>query len=234
MSSVDWTEQGNSLSAGIVARGATGGITPPNGGGSAVYAMNCLDGTVIGGVALRVALSDYNPTAKGASVRGTVKKLSSASNTGFTPFLFCMCGGTDIDDNAYILGLENRHPYRIVLVKGSLLAGVPEAVDGAYLRRSSDEYQITEDKHHHLRLDAIAQPSGDVYLQVYENDLDVNPVTAPVWTAIPGMAQFVDDVAGINSGSVPYTAGYLGFGSIFQEAVSTRVAFDHFQALRQT
>lgn len=234
MSSADWTVLGNSLSTGILARAASSGFTVPNGGGTNVYAMNSFDGTVIGAAGLYTDLPNFNPTADGASVRCCIKRLSGAGTTGWSPFAFVLAGGTDVDDNAYIIGLEDRDPYRIVVVKGSMIAGVPEALAGAYLRRSSSEYQISEDLWHHVRLDALVQPGGDVYLQVFENDLLTNPCTAPVWQPITGMAQFIDDAAGINSGSLPYTSGYGGYAMAVQEAITRRSLFDHFQLIRQT
>jgi len=234
MASDDWTELANVLSAGIVARGASGGFTPPNGGGTAVYVAHCLDGTVTGAVGSYCNLANYGPLASGGSIRACVKRLSSAANTGFSPFLYILAGGTDVADNAYLLGLEDRDPYRIVLRKGSILGGIPEATDGEYLRRSSDEYQISDDLWHHIRLDALVEPTGDVVLNVYESDLSTHACTAPSWSAITGMAQFVDDVAGVNSGSLPYTSGYAGFASAHQEQISARVAWDHIQLLRQT
>jgi hypothetical protein len=76
-----------------------------------------------------------------------------------------------------------------------------------------------------LRLDWVVNPGGDIILKVYENDLDTNPVDAPVWEAITGMDDFVDDALGINSGSLPYTSGRWGKGFTFSDA-NRRAAVD--------
>lgn len=236
MSSSDWAELGNSLAGGIVARAASGGFTAPNGGGSYVHAMNSLSADAEGAVGLYCNLANFNPTAQGASIRACIKRYQSAKNTGWSPLIFCMASGHDVDDNAYILGLEDRDPYRIVLVKGSLVNGIPDMdIEGnSYLRISSAEYQISDGLYHHLRLDATYQPTGDVKLDVYESDLSAHACTAPSWTAIGGMASFVDDAAGINSGSLPYTSGYGGWATTFFGEISVRSLFDHIQLIRQT
>jgi len=238
MSSADWAELDNVLAAGTVLRGATGGITPPSGGGSAVYVMNSVDGTVTGAVGLYCLIADFSPLAKGGSISGCIKKLSSSGNTGFSPFLFIGASGHDVSDTAYLLGLENADPYRVVLRKtgtAGILGGIPEAASGEYLRRSSGQEQISDDEYRHLKVDMILEPTNDIVLQVFENDLSANPLgSAPDWQPIAGMTQFVDDVAGINSGSAPYLSGYAGFACSWAEAIGRRCAFDHVVIERQT
>ena len=237
MSSADWAELDNVLAAGVVERGSNGGVTPPSGGGAAVYAMNSFDGTVVGAVGLYTLIADYSPMAKGGSVIGAVKKIGGAGNDNFAAFLYISASGKDVASMGYVLGLEMTDPYRIVLRKtgtAGLVGGIPEALDGEYLRRSSAQYQVSSELYHHLRLDAILEPTGDVVLECFENDLGAQPIgTTPDWQPIGGMTQFVDDNAGINSGSVPYPSGYVGFCGNWQEAIGRACAFDHLQIERQ-
>ncbi len=89
----------------------------------------------------------------------------------------------------------------------------------------------------------MVQPTGDVSLKAYQNDLSVNDCVSPVWEDIPGMAVFVDDLVGVNSNeamglsgadALPLSGGYAGYGCNFQEQVATRALFDHFHIRRQT
>jgi hypothetical protein len=87
----------------------------------------------------------------------------------------------------------------------------------------------------------LVNPSGDVVLNVFRNDLTTNPLTAPVWTPIAGMRDFpggvpetamIDDAAAVNTGSAPYTSGYAGFGFRVSD-ISRRCAIDGFTCARQ-
>ena len=221
MASTDWNEFTNVLTTGQVDRGVTAGIAAPNGGGSFVYGMNSLE-VITGGVALFTNQVDFAPMAKGGSVRGAIKRGLSGGATGFSPFLFIGAQGPDIADNGYLLGLGDGDPHHIVLKKGRLVDGVPDVAPdptlNGVLMRSIASYAA--DTWLHLRLDMIVQGTGDVILQVFANDLDVNDVTAPNWDPVPGMEGplaptvegFVDDALQVNTGSNPYTSGRAGFG----------------------
>ena len=241
MSSQDWQELSNSLVSGIVKRGASEAITPPTGGGTHMYGMNSLQAAV-GVMGVYYNKDDYAPAAKGGSVSGVIQRVGGAKVTGFSPFLFMCLSGASAEDKGYVLGLEDRDPYRIVLTKGALTTGVPEAGDNTYLRRSASEYRITDNAVHQLRLDVIVQDNGDVTLKVMENDLSVNDVDNPVWTPVSGMSLFVDDVLGVNSYTAmalvgsdaePYSGGYMGFGTTFVNQVAVATAFDFLQFRRQ-
>ncbi len=83
------------------------------------------------------------------------------------------------------------------------------------------------------RLDVIVNDNGDVVLQVFRNDLTARPLSAPaVWLPVAGMAEFIDDHLGINSGAQPLTAGRAGFGFACSD-VSRRAYFDHLEIWRQ-
>jgi hypothetical protein len=99
------------------------------------------------------------------------------------------------------------------------------------LRRSTQTFPIASWLH--LRLDQRVNANGDVVLTVSRNDLNANPVTAPVWVAVPGLEQFIDDAIGANSGSVPFTNGRMGRGCKFSD-VYRRCYFDHHESLRES
>jgi len=232
MASTDWTIADDSLGSGSVKRGVSAGFTPPPGGGSFVYGFASKD-TSIGAVALFVNLGSFAPMAKGGKVTGAMKRAPGGGPTGFSPFLFIGLQGTSVDDEGYMLGLCDEDPSRIVLRKGALSGGLPAVAPGGsgVLRRSTASF--AQDVWKHLRLDMISEVSGDTRLQVFVNDLDAHNLgTAPTWTAIPGMDEFVDDALGVNSGSAPFSSGRIGFG--FRTSDVTRNAyFDHIETFRQ-
>ena len=207
-----------------------------------MFGMNALQAGA-GVVGLYYNHDDYAPAIKGGSVRGVVQRVGGARNTGFSPYLFMCLSGATVDDKAYILGLEDRDPYRIVLTKGALLNGVQEATENTYLRRSNQEFRISDGDVHQLRLDVIVQDNDDVVLKVMANDISANDIDSPVWEPVDGMSLFVDDVLGLNSyqalgltgsDAEPYSGGYMGFGTTFVSQVAVATAFDYLQFRRQT
>lgn len=238
MSELDWATLNDSISAGSVDRGVTAGITPPPGGGSFIYGFHSLE-IVSGAVAKKatpVGTTNIDPLLKGGSIRGVVRKGISPGNTGWSPFFFIGLQGPSpgtVQDQAYMLGLEDNEPFRIVLRKNTLFAGLPVSDASNSLRRSNDSFQLAEERWFHLRLDMVVNGTGDVVLKVFENDLSAQPIgVAPVWEAIPGMEDFIDDALGINSGSEPFLNGRVGFGCAFQDSVR-RAYFDHIEVLKQ-
>lgn len=232
MASTDWAELSGGLSEENVTRGVTAGATPPEGGGEFVYGFNSRN-VVEGAVALHVDAVDFAPTAKGGSIRAALKRGTSAGSTGWSPFLFFCAGGDSVEDRAYVLGLEDAAAGRIVLRKASAISeGVPEADATNSLRRSDDTFAV--DTWLHLRLDVVVNDNGDVVLKVFRNDLVVHDVDNPVWEAVEGMDDFIDDALGVNDplGRLPYTSGYAGFGMAVEEQ-SRRAYFDHIQVYRQ-
>lgn len=233
MASSDWGIMDNSLSTGVVDRGVTAGMTPPNGGGSFVYGFNSLSNTA-GAVGLYTAQVDFAPMAKGGRICGALKRGRSGSPTNFSPFLLIGAQASDVTASAYMLGLSDEDPSVIELRKGAMVGGLPAGAvtdppTNGILRRSTTSF--ANNTYVHLRLDMVVNVNGDVILKVFQNDL-ANPVTAPVWTAVPGMADFVDDALGVNSGSEPFTSGYAGFGFRTLD-ITRRAFFDHIQIARQ-
>lgn len=234
MASADWTLLPDSLSIGTVDRGATAGIARPNGGGNFVFGF-ASTATNPGGVALFTNQANFAPCTKGASITGCLQRGIGGGLTGFSPFLYLCLGGLSMGDTAYMLGLSDEDPHRIKLVKGPLNVGIPaQAVTSppaqGVLAASSETYSVATWLQ--VRLDAIVNGNGDVVLNCYENDLTANPCTSPVWTAIDGIPQIIDDLLGVNTGSAPLTSGYAGFG--FATAnVTRRSFFDQITITRQ-
>jgi hypothetical protein len=248
MAQLDWTEMPSSLTTASVIRGVTAGITaPPSVAVNAfVYGFNSLVGDVAGCVAKYVNLAGWIPTGSGpavpdgtGSIRGCVRRVSGSGNTGFTPFLFFCAQNTSVNDVGYMLGLSDASPYHIVLGKGPLLAGLVEDPDNdsVILAEGSDEYDMADALWHHLRLDCLVEPNGDVLIKVFENDLVAHPLgNPPTWTAVAGISStgVVDDVTQILSGSAPLWGGYCGFGFSVSNSINRRAAFDGIEAYRAT
>ncbi|MEN6368302.1 MAG: hypothetical protein ABFD77_01215 [Thermotogota bacterium] len=248
MGQLDWQDVGGSLSTATLARGVTNGIDrPPSvGPNDFVFGYNSLDGTVIGAHGKYVDLSGFKPTGTllsdpdgGGSIRGCVKRVSSPNNTGMSPMLFfCGQGAPSVNDWIYALGLLDADPYEIVLAKTKIVTGLVEADENMQiLARSSSQYAMGDGAWHHLRLDAIVEPNGDVLLKCFENDLNTHPIGTPGgpdWQNIPGFpsAGIVDDVLQILTGSPPLWGGYCGFAFQVQQALNRRGAFDALEAYR--
>jgi hypothetical protein len=245
MGQADWAELDSGLDIADLNRGVTAGIDRPNGGGQYVYGFNCLDGTITGASGLYVNLTGFTPTGSGlavpdggASARCAVKRVTSPNNLGFSPFVFACCQGgpPSVNDNAYMLGLSNADPYEIMIAKGPIISGLNgDDSNITILERSSAQYSMGDGLWHHVRLDAIVQPNGDVLLRGYENDLALHAIgTTPSWAEITGFTPggFIDDRLHINSGSAPLWGGWVGFAFQVSQTLNARGAFDGFEAYR--
>ena len=234
MASADWGILSNSLSSGVIDRGVTGGMAAPTGGSSFVYGFNSLSNTA-GAVGLYTAQVNFAPMSKGGRITGAMKRGQSGGPTNFSPFLFIGAQAADVTANGYMLGLSDEDPSVIELRKGALVGGLPAGSvtvppTNGILRRSTSSF--ANDTYVHLRLDMVVNVNGDVILKCFMSDLGAHAVTSPSWVAIPGIADFVDDSLGVNSGSAAYTSGYAGFG--FRSFDITRRAFfDHLEIARQ-
>jgi len=231
MANTDWTFLNDGLDLASVDRGVTAGIPRPPGGGTFLFGFNSL-GVAKGAVALFANQANFAPMAKGGSLRGCLQRGPGGGPTGFSPFLF-LCGqGTSVNDQAYLLGLSDDDPHRIVLRKGALRAGLPDSEGPGVLLRSSESF--AQGTWLHLRLDVVVNANSDVVLSVFRNDLEAHPLgTPPDWKPVAGMPVFIDDQLGINSGSQPLTSGRGGFGFAVSD-VTRRAFFDHLELLRQT
>lgn len=249
MALADWTTMVDGMDAASMKRGVTGAEPRPPGGGSFVYGMRSTVETT-GAAGLITNQADFAPITPGAggppvsigggSVRGAIKRGTSTISTGFAPMFWIglQSGGPtpSVNDNAYVIGLEDSNPHRVVVRKGRIIDGVPAASPTNSLMRSIETELINT--YWHLRLDMIVNPSGDVVLRVYKNDLSANDVTAPVWEELEmdgandGVNGFIDDVLGAASGSVPYDQGWIGF-AMKNEGQTKRSYWDHIEVLRQ-
>jgi hypothetical protein len=230
MASTDWAYLNDGLDIATVDRGVTAGIARPPGGGNFLFAFNSLTADQ-GAVGLFAALSGFAPMAKGGSIRGVVQRGPGGGPTGFSPFLFLCCQGNSVHDKAYLLGLSDDEPHRIVLRKGTVAVGLPHADGPGVLLKSAASF--TQGTWLQLRLDVIANTNGDVVLKAYQNDVVAHPLgTAPDWQPVAGMVEFIDDALGINSGTQPLTSGRGGFGFAVKD-VARRGYFAHLELLRQ-
>ena len=230
MAATDWTFLGGGLDVATVARGVTAGVAAPPGGGDFVFGFHSLTNAA-GSVALQATQDNFAPLVRGASIRGCVQRGPGGGATGFSPFFFLCAQGTEVTDRAYLLGLSDDDPHRIVLRKGQIATGIPGEGGPGVLLQSSESFR--QGTWLHLRLDVIVNDNGDVVLRVLRSDLENHPVAGPPnWQPVPGMVLFIDDALSINSGSAPLTAGRAGFGFSSRE-VTRRAFFDHIELWRQ-
>jgi len=224
MAESDWTYLNDGLDANTVKRGVTAGIVSP-GYGDFVFAFNSMT-LAEGAVTLFVNQPDFTDMPLGGSISAAIQRGPGGGPTGFAPFIYLCCGGTSVNDQAYLLGLSDEDPHRITLRKGSIVAGIPDSEGSGALISSSDSF--LQGTYLHLRLEAIVNSNGDVVLNVFQNDFEANPlgITPPDWQPISGMPSFVDDTTAINSGSAPLTSGRAGFGFAVKD-VTRRAFFDH-------
>lgn len=236
MAEADWTAYTAATNQGLddadVSKGVSNGFTPPNGGGSFIHAFHALTTAV--GVAgyYYTALAAFDPiaTGKGGSISGAMRRY--AAGTGYAPFLGFIAGTSLQNSIAYMLGLSDSDPYQYVLRKGTLVGGLdPTAAD---VLRVSDASFNSNTLWHHLKLDVLVNPQGDVVLNVFANDLNVNPVTTDPADAIPSMDPFTDDGNGILTGTLPLTSGFRTFFGMYAANAPGKVAmFDHIVPARQ-
>ena len=232
MASANFTTLDDSLDQASLVRGVTSGVGRPNGGGSFCLGFKSLD-TAVGAAGLFCNSAGCAPYAQGAQVSAALEKLVCGGATGWSAFLFACLGGTSVTNTAYMLGISDGAPAHIVLRKGALSDGLIDATPGisGVLARSS--IAIPLGQWVHLRLDVIANLNGDVLLQAFMNDLTAHTVASPTWTAIPGIANMVDDVTQIVSGSAPLVGGRSGF-AVQKSDVNRVAAVDYVHLEAQT
>ncbi len=236
MSENNWTTLNDAIAPPAILRASTTGLAVPNGGGDFVYAWNTTTASFAGAHGLFVNTVNYAPMDKGGVISGALVRYASGGRLDFAPMLFIGLQGNSVNDQGYLLGLQDSDPGRIVLRKGAPSGSLPDGdpttpSDSPNLLRRSTA-QIAVGEWVHLRLEFVANGGGDAILRVSRNNLDDNPVTAPVWEDVEGMEEYIDDATGINTGSVPFGSGYVGF-AFFASNVTRRAAVDHVQITRQ-
>ena len=240
MAQADWLTL--TPNPGNIAKGVTGGIPRPNGGGSFIYAFNSLD-DVDAAAGLYVDGAGFNPTGalKGGFMSCAMKRGQSSGSTGFSPFMFMQAATGTTSDIAYMIGLSDSDPYYVMMVKGIIANGIPDANPGAagVVWKSNESFEYDEDKWLHIKMEVVVNGNSDVVLVPYMSDLDAHVVSNPVWTAMLGSTKFADDVSEfiddntqINTGSATLTSGKMGFGFVSSE-VTRRAYFDHIVAAKQ-
>lgn len=233
MAEADWTPLNDGIATASLKRNVTPDELAP-GGGLFSFGFNSLDLTV-GASGLFVNLTNFAPMTKGGRITGAIQRGISGGPLGFAPFFFIGLQGPSVNDAGYLLGVADEDPGHIVLKKGTIVTGLPDLAPAppanGILRRSTKTVELGEWLH--LRLDMVVNLTGDVVLKVFENDLDVNPLgSPPVWTAIAGMDDFIDDNLQVATGTPPLTSGRAG-KAFFTQDVTRRGFFDHVTLERQ-
>lgn len=229
MAQSDWVAMGNELAAAIVARGVSQGFTPPNGGGNFVYGWKTLQATP-GVAGLTAGDGNFDPTAEGVRISAAIQRNGSAGAT------VMLCVGLDANDvgaDCYLLGFtHDENPSHLVLHKGSPSNGLLETpTTNVELAKSSATFAAGTWAH--VQMDLIIQPHGDVHLQLKSNDLGTYTVGSPTWADIDGMPEYIDDVIGVRSGSVPFNGGgFVGF-AYYSEQIGRYALIDHVKIARQ-
>lgn len=235
--------------------GLTGGLTSPdvrdsvsqafaapNGGGNTVRVFNSTVST-LGVAGEYYNVSGWNPTPdnKGMLVQVALKKANVSSADKCAAMVFIMLGGDSITDEGYILGLTDSNTPRLCLRKGSLVGGLPASAavgQQGVLAVSTATYALNQWVH--VQFQATVNPGSDTVIQVKTNDLNAHSIISPVWTYPAGLkdltkvfdATFVDDAAGIASGSPGFTAGRGGV-AMWTNASNRQVFFDGFEIVAQ-
>lgn len=58
---------------------------------------------------------------------GRYERLGRGRRSSFSLFMFLSCQGNPVNDAAYLLGLSDDDPHRIVLRKGAVAVGIPDS-----------------------------------------------------------------------------------------------------------
>lgn len=242
MSESNFTAISGGLTSPSVYSTVTHGIAPPNGASSGVRVFRSTVAT-LGVAGEYYNVSGFNPTSSdtGLLIEAAFKKAVAASGDKFCPMLWIMAQSNAVTGQAYILGFTDSGLPKLALRKGQLSGGLPSTAavgEQGILALSEATYPL--DEWVHVQFQAVVNPGGDVVIQVKLNNLDDNPVDAPVWEYVAGLkdeelafdATFVDDAAGIASGSPGFTSGRVGLGMWTNE--SSRVAaFDYVRIVHQ-
>lgn len=241
MGSSDWTSVTGSVANDVVRRGPTYGL-----GAAAGVACYAAKGLVAAPSAwgLHTNQANFVPVApgKGSVVIGAIRA-GTAQSPAAEPFLFAALqpdpmppdsGVPKVTSMGYLLGLSPSG--RLALVKGRLEDGIPDAAPGSsgVLRRGDVVFPRGTWLFLHLAI--AVNTHGDTVLSAYRSDLAEHPIEDPFWDDEPGLDQFVDDLAGFNSGTRPLghaSGGYAGFGAVHRGA-GTVASFDRLACFRGT
>jgi len=240
MAQADWTDfTSSALGSADVSRGVSSAFTlakvPDAGTFCYAFRSNVSTSGVAGKYCNVLHFAPFTGSRKGGSMRCLMKRYSSGAN--YAPMIGVIKGTNPLTSEGYFLGLTAASSYQIALKKGAPASGL-SASDSTTLRSSNVAYTDVGDSAavwFHLRLDVLVNPHGEVVLNVYQNDVQTNGLGAgEVWLPIDGMDQFIDDPAGVFSGSVPHLDGFYGFYGMYTTAAGSTALFDHIEVWRQT
>ena len=238
MAEANWAVMptGGALDTNDLPRGVTNGFAVPNGGGNFVLGFRSAVASIgFGGFTVDLAnFRGDGGALKGGSIRAAMKHYSAAATSA--PIMGLINGTDPATATGYLLGLSHATAYNVALRKGVPFGGLNVA-GSDILRASTGSFTDVGNgaaAWQHLRLDVLVNPHGETVLDVYTNDLTANAVTAPIWTAITGMDQYIDDAMGILTGSLPETDNFYFFFGHYTEAVGTVTLWDHLEIHRQT
>ena len=227
MAQSDFTAPTGVLTNSSVLRVETTAFTPPNGGGLFLQAYKSI-AVATGVMALFYNGSGFAPTpaTKGGIASMALNRATSGGAGGWAPFVFVNLGGTNVSNEAYILGIGDATPGHLILRKGALSGGLPDVDPGAASPQGviwrSDEV-IALNEWAHVRLMVAGNANGDAVISVWRSALATHALSSPTWVAVAGqrIAQgggtvaatgITDDGAGILTGSPAFTSGYMGYG----------------------
>ena len=211
----------NGLDSADISKGVTlaAGFVGPTGGGSFIAALHALTASTGFAGWYYSADAAYNPiaTSKGGVITAAMRR--HAASTAYAPMIGFISGIDLATANAYVLGLSNNDPYQFVLRKGLVIGGLDSG--GSDVLRVSTSSFSSNTAWHHLKLEVVVNPHGDVVVNVYMN---LGNVTTPVWVVIPGMDSFVDDSNGIFTGTPPLISGFCGFFGHYNSGAAGKVS----------
>lgn len=240
MAEADFKElSGGALTGAQIAMGKTASFSPPE--GTVAFGFQALD-NVVGFRGLLSAVAGVNPSivGKGGSIYACIRKYDKGL---FTPCIF-LVQGQQATSPAYVLGLSEETPHKIVLRKGALNSPTKIDADANLGQSDAHFYDGPVSGWHNLRLDVCVEPHGDVVLRVlYDSALGgAGPVT-PVWSPIAGIGSInlggwdveVDDVLGVRTGTPALQGGfYFGFGHYNSADAGHISVFDYVRTGHQT
>jgi hypothetical protein len=234
MAETDFTLLSGSLPENQARRGVTGGVArpPTSGTNNFILGVNAI-APVTGVVAWHrndnpdPGDPPFAPALGSSAVEAVIQRQGAGGGT----FVFASAGSASVGARAYVLGLSSSSPSRLVLRKadtsytpgGGISDGVPDMppdpTQNGVLLRSTSTYALGTWVH--VRLEVVVNGNDDVWVRALVNDLTEHPLgTAPSWEIPPGMegpfypavSGFCDDGLAVNTGTVPYTSGFMGLG----------------------
>lgn len=227
MGEAHWTHMTGSAPAEDISWGYTdnGSFGAPS--GNRVFGFHSLN-PVEAVAAMNAEGMSYSPISgqMGGVITAHLRRFTTGA--GYGTAIFFIDSTNAASGRAYVLGLSQEYPYRIVLKKGLFSSGL--SITGLDTLAYSDQLYDGNDWHC-LKLAVTTRPQGDVVLVAKHKDpRRLYPVT---WDAIPGIDPFIDDVLGANSGSVPYMGYRVGIAQINRGATGCVSVFDWISVGRQ-